>query len=62
LCTTLTRDYLVNYARTLIYTTAMASPTLVAIRVAYELMQQGKTQPVRAQRGNIFFFFRVLLT
>ncbi|QKX57163.1 uncharacterized protein TRUGW13939_04271 [Talaromyces rugulosus] len=56
LCTTLTREYLINYARTLIYTTAMASPTLVAIRVAYELMQQGKTQPFQQNlQSNISY-------
>ncbi|CRG86311.1 8-amino-7-oxononanoate synthase [Talaromyces islandicus] len=56
LCTTLTREYLINYARTLIYTTAMASPTLVAIRVAYELMQQGKTQALQQNlQSNISY-------
>ncbi|KAH8695202.1 putative aminotransferase [Talaromyces proteolyticus] len=57
LCTSLTREYLINYARTLIYTTAMASPTLAAIRTAYELMQQGKTQSFQQKlQSNISYF------
>ncbi|KAL1970229.1 hypothetical protein VTN77DRAFT_5389 [Rasamsonia byssochlamydoides] len=47
LCSPLTREYLINYARTLIYTTAMAYPSLVAIRTSYELMQEGKTDSLR---------------
>jgi 8-amino-7-oxononanoate synthase len=42
----LTKEYLINYARTLIYTTAMSKPSLIAIRSAYELMAEGKTQLV----------------
>lgn len=52
LCDPLTREYLINYARTLIYTTAMSHPTLIAIRCVYELMQQGKTQSVRLFNYN----------
>lgn len=46
LCDSLTKEYLINYARTLIYTTAMTKPSLIAIRSAYELMAEGKTQVV----------------
>ena len=46
LCSSLTREYLVNYARPLIYSTAMSFPSLAAIKVVYSLMQQGLTQPV----------------
>ncbi|KAL2007397.1 hypothetical protein VTN00DRAFT_8835 [Thermoascus crustaceus] len=48
LCSPLTREYLINYARSLIYTTAMAFPSLVSIRTAYELLHEGKTEPLQS--------------
>ncbi|KAK3346909.1 pyridoxal phosphate-dependent transferase [Lasiosphaeria hispida] len=36
-----TRSYLINYARTLIYTTAMGPPSLASIRVTYEFLARG---------------------
>ena len=42
-----TRDYLINYARSLIYTTALGFPFLAAIRTAYELLSSGETELVR---------------
>lgn len=42
LCTPITRAYLVNYARSLIYTTAMGYPLLVAIQTAYGFLELGK--------------------
>lgn len=59
LCCPLTREYLINYARTLIYTTAMAYPSLVAVRTSYELMQEGKTDSVCILYR--FFFSKQLL-
>lgn len=47
LCSPVTREYLINYARPLIYTTFMSFPSLAAIRVAYEFLIQGHTEPVR---------------
>jgi 8-amino-7-oxononanoate synthase len=47
LCSSLTREYLINYARPLIYSTAMSFPSLAAIKVVYSLMKQGLTQPVQ---------------
>ncbi|RDL33027.1 Aminotransferase [Venustampulla echinocandica] len=44
LCTPLTREYLINYARPLIYSTAMSFPSLAAIKVVYTLMTQGGTE------------------
>lgn len=46
LCCSDTRDYLINYARSLIYTTALGFPFLASIRTAYELLSEGITQPV----------------
>ncbi|KAK0725536.1 pyridoxal phosphate-dependent transferase [Lasiosphaeris hirsuta] len=36
-----TRSYLINYARTLIYTTAMGPPSITSIRVTYEFLARG---------------------
>jgi len=43
ICSPVTRLYLINYARPLIYTTFMSFPSLAAIKVAYRTMSQGKT-------------------
>ncbi|KAM5378665.1 hypothetical protein ACJZ2D_004464 [Fusarium nematophilum] len=42
LCSPTTREYLINYARTLIYTTAMPFPCLASIRVSYDFLKSGK--------------------
>lgn len=47
LCSPLVRDYLINYARSLIYTTALGYPFLASIRAAYEMMAEGETEPLR---------------
>lgn len=49
LCSKLTREYLINYARPLIYTTAMSFPSLAAIKVVYSLMREGRTEAVRPE-------------
>ncbi|KAK2594359.1 hypothetical protein QQS21_007919 [Conoideocrella luteorostrata] len=41
LCTPTTRAYLINYARSLIYTTAMGFPMLTAIQTAYNYLEAG---------------------
>lgn len=46
LCCPETREYLVNYARSLIYTTALGFPFLAAIRAVYELLSGGETENV----------------
>lgn len=46
LCSGLVREYLINYARSLIYTTAMSFPALASIRTAYEFMANGHTEEV----------------
>ncbi|PYI31924.1 aminotransferase [Aspergillus indologenus CBS 114.80] len=43
LCDPDTREYLINYARSLIYTTALGFPFLAAIRTAYEMLEGGET-------------------
>jgi 8-amino-7-oxononanoate synthase len=47
LCSPLIRQYLINYARPLIYTTFMSYPALAAIRASYTYLQRGKTEAVR---------------
>ncbi|KAJ8132291.1 hypothetical protein O1611_g1333 [Lasiodiplodia mahajangana] len=44
LCSSITRHYLINYARTLIYTTAMSFPSLASIRAAYDHLISGKAE------------------
>ncbi|KAL2170296.1 hypothetical protein VTG60DRAFT_4975 [Thermothelomyces hinnuleus] len=46
LCSSTTREYLINYARTLIYTTAMAFPTLASIETAYDFLATGQAEPL----------------
>lgn len=46
LCGPETRDYLINYARSLIYTTALGFPFLASIRATYELLHTGETESV----------------
>lgn len=46
LCGKETRDYLINYARSLIYTTALGFPFLASIRTSYELLSFGETVSV----------------
>ncbi|KAF5003635.1 hypothetical protein FDECE_9841 [Fusarium decemcellulare] len=42
LCSPVTREYLINYARTLIYTTAMPFPCLASIGLSYQFLQSGR--------------------
>lgn len=46
LCSPLIRQYLINYARPLIYTTFMSHPALAAIKASYSFLVQGKTEPL----------------
>ncbi|KAH7166481.1 pyridoxal phosphate-dependent transferase [Dactylonectria macrodidyma] len=41
-----TRAYLINYARPLIYTTAMALPSLASIKVTYDFLINGGQEPL----------------
>lgn len=44
LCSPIIRQYLVNYARPLIYTTFMSYPALAAIRASYSFLFTGRTE------------------
>lgn len=41
LCSSVTRAYLINYARTFIYTTAMSPPGLLSIQCAHDFVASG---------------------
>ncbi|KAL4753523.1 hypothetical protein BDW72DRAFT_26698 [Aspergillus terricola var. indicus] len=58
LCCADTRDYLINYARSLIYTTALGFPFLASIRAAYELLVEGKTEQFQHKLGQLIAYFR----
>ncbi|KAB8073527.1 pyridoxal phosphate-dependent transferase [Aspergillus leporis] len=61
LCCPDTRDYLINYARSLIYTTAMGFPFLASIRTAYELLSEGVTQPLQHKLQQLILYLRTRL-
>lgn len=46
LCSPVVRQYLLNYARPIIYTTFMSYPALAAIRASYSFLLAGKTEPL----------------
>ena len=49
LCSEVVREYLLNYARTLIYTTSMSYPSLVALDVVYGCVASGQAEEKRRQ-------------
>ncbi|KAI1174872.1 PLP-dependent transferase [Nemania sp. FL0916] len=49
LCSSTARHYLINYARTLIYTTAMTFPSLASIDAAYQYLMTRKAEQRRLQ-------------
>lgn len=49
LCPPIMREYLINYARSLIYTTAMGLPTLTMIKTVHRFIRQGETQSAQKQ-------------
>ncbi|KAL4898669.1 pyridoxal phosphate-dependent transferase [Aspergillus ambiguus] len=62
LCCSDTRDYLVNYARSLIYTTALGFPFLASIRTAYEMLSEGETQPLQEKLQFLVSYLRKRLS
>ncbi|KAH6634511.1 pyridoxal phosphate-dependent transferase [Chaetomium sp. MPI-SDFR-AT-0129] len=62
LCSSTTRHYLINYARTLIYTTAMSFPSLASIETAYKFLAAGHAQPLLTRlRSLIQETYRLLV-
>ena len=60
LCSPLTKLYLLNYARPLIYTTFMSYPALAAIKVAYAFMARGDTEEVSLRPCRSIQSLRIL--
>ncbi|CAG8896811.1 unnamed protein product [Penicillium egyptiacum] len=61
LCGPETRDYLINYARSLIYTTALGFPFLASIRAAYELLSSGETEALQRRLQELIRHLRLRL-
>src|SRR5262245_13684383 len=51
LTNTLIRDYLLNYARTLIYTTSLSYANIVSVNCSFDMLEDGTAHQVHA-----FFF------
>ncbi|KAM0255510.1 hypothetical protein ACHAQJ_005655 [Trichoderma viride] len=62
LCSSTTRSYLINYARSFIYTTAMAFPSLASIRTTYDFLAQGHAEPLLQHLQSIIYHMHNLLT
>ncbi|OJJ42791.1 hypothetical protein ASPZODRAFT_75957 [Penicilliopsis zonata CBS 506.65] len=53
LCCNTTRHYLINYAKTLIYTTAIGIPFLCSIGTAYRLLETGQTDKMQSHLQSL---------
>jgi len=49
------KDYLINYARSFIYTTFMGYSSLASISCAYQMLEQGVTKEVGLEAGVTCF-------
>jgi 8-amino-7-oxononanoate synthase len=55
----LLREYLINFARSFIYTTAAPPHNIAAIKMAYQLLQESETE-IELLKKNISFFKRCI--
>lgn len=55
------RQYLINYARSLIYTTAMSLPSLVLIKSVYSLLLAGQTRDLQARLWDLTAYLHTRL-
>ncbi|KAL6831801.1 PLP-dependent transferase [Trichoderma camerunense] len=62
LCSSTTRSYLINYARSFIYTTAMAFPSLASIRTTYDFLAQGHADSLIQNLQSLIDHMHTLLT
>ncbi|KAL7931902.1 PLP-dependent transferase [Trichoderma chlorosporum] len=62
LCSSTTRSYLINYARSFIYTTAMAFPSLASIRTTYDSLAQGHAESLVQNLQSLIHLMHTLLT
>ncbi|KAK6865782.1 PLP-dependent transferase [Apiospora arundinis] len=61
LCSPTTRAYLINYARTFIYTTSMTFPSLVCIDAAYDYLADGRAEQPHGHLLQLVLFAHQLL-
>ncbi|KAJ3842279.1 pyridoxal phosphate-dependent transferase [Lentinula raphanica] len=54
-------SYLINYARPLIYTTALAHPNVVLVEAAFDLMVEGETEQLSAHLLSLSAYLTSLL-
>ncbi|RFU77682.1 aminotransferase class i and ii [Trichoderma arundinaceum] len=62
LCSSTARSYLINYARSFIYTTAMAFPSLASIRTTYDFLTQGHAEPLLQHLQSLIYHIHNLLS
>ncbi|KAH9902384.1 PLP-dependent transferase [Cubamyces lactineus] len=53
LVTPLVRDYLLNYARSLIYTTSLSNANIIAAECSFDMLEEGEAAKVRASRVQL---------
>ncbi|KAI1656370.1 PLP-dependent transferase [Daldinia decipiens] len=58
LCSLITRYYLINYARSLIYTTSMTFTSLASIDVVYDFLISGQSEPLRRHLETLIYYTR----
>ncbi|KAI2780411.1 PLP-dependent transferase [Daldinia loculata] len=58
LCSPITRSYLINYARSLIYTTSMTFTSLASIDVVYDFLISGQSEPLRRHLETLIYYTR----
>lgn len=56
LCPPIMREYLINYARSLIYTTAMGLPTLAMIKTVYRFLREGQTEEAQQKVWHLISY------
>lgn len=56
LCSPLVRAYLINYARSLIYSTAMPLTTLAGIKVAYDFLAHDEAEILRGHLRSLAIY------
>ena len=61
LCSATTREYLINYARTLIYTTALPFSCLASIKVTYNFLASDRADALRRHLRDITSYAHELL-
>lgn len=61
LCSPTVRAYLINYARSLIYSTAIGYPVLVSVQIAYDYLESGRADPRLVHLRSLMRHTRALL-